>query len=267
MRLRLPPSLPDSGMLLTGVSCLASLLCYPLLTLTTAQPTTLPSSALSCPAAVAGDALSNRGEAHLVVRLLQGATAAGVPGDQIGVISPYRAQVALLGRLAKEAAGRDEVEVLTVDKCQGRDKDCILLSLVRSNPEAEAGEWGRAASRPGRCWRYYLDCQVFAPVLSLHSVPTTQLNRHCPASACCHTSCPLTPHTKHMHPAHFVPPPAGKLLADWRRINVAITRSRKKLVLLGDAATLRSIQLFARLVALVQERGWFLQLPGDALQP
>ena len=70
-----------------------------------------------------------------------------------------------------------------------------------------------------------------------------------------------------MHPAHFVPPPAGKLLADWRRINVAITRSRKKLVLLGDAATLRSIQLFARLVALVQERGWFLQLPGDALQP
>jgi DNA replication ATP-dependent helicase Dna2 len=55
------------------------------------------------------------------------------------------------------------------------------------------------------------------------------------------------------------------LLADWRRINVAITRSRKKLVLLGDAATLRTIQLFARLVALVQERGWYLQLPADAL--
>ena len=62
------------------------------------------------------------------------------------------------------------------------------------------------------------------------------------------------------------PPLAGKLLADWRRINVAITRSRKKLVLLGDVATLRSIQLFARLAALVQERGWYLQLPADALQ-
>jgi DNA replication ATP-dependent helicase Dna2 len=95
--------------------------------------------------------MSNRGEAQLVVRLLQAATAAGLPGDQIGVISPYRAQVALLGRLAKEAGGLDEVEVLTVDKCQGRDKDCILLSLVRSNPEAEAGEWDRAVSMPCRC--------------------------------------------------------------------------------------------------------------------
>lgn len=50
-------------------------------------------------------------------------------------------QVALLGRLAG-TAGLEGVEVLTVDKCQGRDKDCILLSLVRSNPEREAGEAG-----------------------------------------------------------------------------------------------------------------------------
>lgn len=60
-------------------------------------------------------------------------------------------------------------------------------------------------------------------------------------------------------------PPAGKLLADWRRINVAITRARKKLLLVGDATTLRSIPLFARMVALVQERGWYLALPPSAL--
>ncbi len=46
---------------------------------------------------------------------------------------------------------------------------------------------------------------------------------------------------------------------------MAITRAKRKLLLLGDAATLRSIPLFARLVALVRERGWYLQLPPDAL--
>lgn len=61
------------------------------------------------------------------------------------------------------------------------------------------------------------------------------------------------------------PLPAGKLLQDWRRINVAITRAKLKLLLLGDACTLRSIPLFARLVDLVRERGWYLQLPPDAL--
>lgn len=61
-------------------------------------------------------------------------------------------------------------------------------------------------------------------------------------------------------------PPAGKLLADWRRINVAITRARKKLVLVGDAATLASLPLFERLVGLVRQRGWYLQLPPDAVQ-
>jgi superfamily I DNA and/or RNA helicase len=45
---------------------------------------------------------------------------------------------------------------------------------------------------------------------------------------------------------------------------VAITRAKCKLVLVGDASTLSSIQLFARLVGLVKERGWYLQLPVDA---
>lgn len=62
------------------------------------------------------------------------------------------------------------------------------------------------------------------------------------------------------------PRPAGKLLADWRRINVAITRAKTKLVLLGDASTLASIPLFARLAALTKERGWHLPLPAGALE-
>ena len=40
-----------------------------------------------------------------------------------------------------------DVEVMTVDKCQGRDKPVILLSLVRSNDQQLAGsllaDWRR----------------------------------------------------------------------------------------------------------------------------
>lgn len=43
-----------------------------------------------------------------------------------------------MGRLSRGAA-LEGVEVLTVDKCQGRDKDFIAVSLVRSNTEGEAG--------------------------------------------------------------------------------------------------------------------------------
>jgi len=48
-------------------------------------------------------------------------------------------QVALLDRMSR-GARLDGVEALTVDKCQGRDKDCIVLSLVKSNAEGDAGE-------------------------------------------------------------------------------------------------------------------------------
>lgn len=43
--------------------------------------------------ALAGDTLSNAGEAGLVVEVLQAAAAAGIAQERVGVISPYRAQV------------------------------------------------------------------------------------------------------------------------------------------------------------------------------
>lgn len=40
-----------------------------------------------------------------------------------------------------------ELELLTIDKAQGRDKDCIIVSFVRSNPEGHVGtllqDWRR----------------------------------------------------------------------------------------------------------------------------
>jgi DNA replication ATP-dependent helicase Dna2 len=57
----------------------------------------------------------------------------------------------------------------------------------------------------------------------------------------------------------------GRLLADWRRINVAITRARAKLLLVGSAATLAGVPFFAELVQLVRDRGWHLDVPPGAL--
>ena len=84
---------------------------------------------------------------------------------------------------------------MTVDRAQGRDKDFVVVSLVRSNEE-------RAA---------------------------------------------------------------GRLLTDSRRVNVAITRAKCKLVLVGDSATLKSLPLFEKLIGECEARGWVLRLLPGAL--
>jgi DNA replication ATP-dependent helicase Dna2 len=103
-------------------------------------------------------------------------------------------QVSLLQRLAVQN-GWPSLETLTIDKYQGRDKEVILLSLVRNNPGAQA----------------------------------------------------------------------GSLLADWRRVNVAITRAKCKLLVVGSARTVSSVPLLAHFVRLVEERGWMLRLGSAAL--
>ncbi len=55
---------------------------------------------------------------------------------------------------------------------------------------------------------------------------------------------------------------AGRLLADWQRINVALTRAQHKMVLVGHAATLRTVPLLAGLLDLVEQRGWRVPLGG-----
>jgi superfamily I DNA and/or RNA helicase len=59
-----------------------------------------------------------------------------VPGGAIGVITPYNAQVQLLRSLLPADQG---LEVNTVDGFQGREKEAIVLSLVRSNEHGEVG--------------------------------------------------------------------------------------------------------------------------------
>lgn len=107
---------------------------------------------------------ANPGEAALVVRIVQALREANVPGNAIAVITPYNAQVQLLRTLL---AGEAEVEIGTVDGLQGREKEAVVVSLVRSNEDGAVG-----------------------------------------------------------------------FLAELRRLNVALTRARRHLTVVGDSATL-----------------------------
>ncbi len=106
---------------------------------------------------------SNVGEADLVVRIVGSLRDAGVPDDAIAVVTPYNAQVQLL----RARFGSCDLEIGTVDGLQGREKEAVVVSLVRSN---EAGQVG--------------------------------------------------------------------FLAEMRRLNVALTRARRHLTVVGDSATL-----------------------------
>ncbi|KAF8965377.1 AAA domain-containing protein [Flammula alnicola] len=84
-----------------------------------------------------GDLVQNTTEAELVRQFTETLLQCGVQESQIGIISLYRQQVKLLQHLLVERKG---VEVLTADKSQGRDKDCIIISLVRSNEAGQIGD-------------------------------------------------------------------------------------------------------------------------------
>jgi len=141
-----------------------------------------------------GKNITNATEAALTAQTVSSLLALGVPGREIGVITLYRSQLALLRNLFRAAGISPEVEIDSADRFQGRDKECIILSMVRSN---EAGI-------------------------------------------------------------------VGDLLKDWRRVNVAFTRARSKLVVLGSRRTLSNNELLAKFMALVDGNGWSVDLPKGA---
>lgn len=77
-----------------------------------------------------GDLIQNETEASLVQHFTETLLNGGVKEDQIGIISLYRQQIKLLTALLEPYKG---VEILTADRSQGRDKDCVIISLVRAN--------------------------------------------------------------------------------------------------------------------------------------
>lgn len=141
-----------------------------------------------------GSRIVNTCEATLCTQLVQSLLTTGVPAKDIGVITLYRSQLALIKQNLRHQ--HPAVEMYTADKFQGRDKEVIILSLVRSNESLNVGE----------------------------------------------------------------------LLRDWRRVNVALTRARTKLLLLGSKSTLKGNGLLDRFVELMDGRGWIYDLPRGAME-
>ena len=117
----------------------------------------------------------NGQEADLAVHKVRQLLEAGVAAANIGLIAPYRAQVRTLRERLADVPG---LEIDSVDGFQGREKEAIIVSLVRSNPEGEIG-----------------------------------------------------------------------FLSDIRRTNVALTRARRKLIVIGDSATLANHPFYQRMLA------------------
>ncbi|KAI8273409.1 DNA polymerase alpha-associated DNA helicase A [Colletotrichum sp. SAR11_57] len=83
-----------------------------------------------------GESKSNEMEAALVRQHAQSLVDAGVKPEDIAVVTPYNAQLAILAPLKEQFPG---IELGSVDGFQGREKEAVIVSLVRSNSEGEVG--------------------------------------------------------------------------------------------------------------------------------
>jgi DNA replication ATP-dependent helicase Dna2 len=55
----------------------------------------------------------------------------------------------------------------------------------------------------------------------------------------------------------------GDLLKDWRRVNVAITRAKTKMIFVGSASTLRGSAVFDRLITSLAQEGRIQRMPSE----
>lgn len=107
-------------------------------------------------ASLLNDSKSNPSEALLLRHHVRKLVAAGVKPEHVAVVTPYNAQLAYLSR---ELGLRDlfpGLELGSVDGFQGREKEAVVVSLVRSNGGGEVGFLGErrrlnvAMTRPKR---------------------------------------------------------------------------------------------------------------------
>ncbi|PKL67391.1 MAG: IGHMBP2 family helicase [Methanobacteriales archaeon HGW-Methanobacteriales-1] len=126
--------------------------------------------------------LQNPLEADIIRIIVKMFLKSGFSSENIGIISPYEDQRNLISSLTN-------VEVKTVDGYQGREKDIMLISTVRSNSKREIG-----------------------------------------------------------------------FLSDIRRLNVALTRARRKMIMVGDVETLKTNETYHRLIKDSKKRGFLKDL-------
>ncbi|MCS6824552.1 MAG: AAA domain-containing protein [Cytophagaceae bacterium] len=134
----------------------------------------------------------NTGEAQILLSRLEQFAHANASHKRInvGVISPYKAQVELLKSMlqnnGKIFSSVFEISVNTIDSFQGQERDVIFISLVRSNSTSEIG-----------------------------------------------------------------------FLSDLRRMNVAMTRARKSLIMIGDSGTLGRHEFYKGILDYIEKEGLY----------
>jgi len=79
-------------------------------------------------------------EAEVVTEVVRAMLAGGLPGGEIGVVVPFRAQAAKLRRMFmsgrfKELPGVADVVVDTVERFQGQEREAMVVSFAVSDPE------------------------------------------------------------------------------------------------------------------------------------
>lgn len=77
----------------------------------------------------------NKLEAEWVQQIIDETIESGIDPSCIGVITPYQGQVQLLKKMLQN----QQVEVDSIDGFQGREKEMIILSLVRANGDGNVG--------------------------------------------------------------------------------------------------------------------------------
>lgn len=127
----------------------------------------------------------NKLEADLALKIVNDYLKLGINEQDIGIISPYSDQVSRI-------SNKTNVEVKTVDGFQGREKEIIIISTVRSNKKGNIG-----------------------------------------------------------------------FLRDLRRLNVAITRAKKKLIIIGNSKTLKHNDTYKRLIDYCRAEDCIIELKNE----
>ncbi|ODN72845.1 hypothetical protein L202_08275 [Cryptococcus amylolentus CBS 6039] len=94
----------------------------------------------SVKAAIGEGSKSNANEAEIAAKWARKLISYGIPPAEIGIVTPYQAQVALISSMLHEEF--PEMTIGSVDGLQGQEREAIILSLVRSNVAGEVGFLG-----------------------------------------------------------------------------------------------------------------------------
>ncbi|EFJ04747.1 hypothetical protein SELMODRAFT_138328 [Selaginella moellendorffii] len=81
----------------------------------------------------------NEGEARIAITHAQKLVESGVKAIDIGIVTPYAAQVSIYCFRVCVEQRLLEVEISTIDGFQGREKEAMIISMVRSNDKKEVG--------------------------------------------------------------------------------------------------------------------------------